>query len=190
MSHMDSTPTFLKDAKDLLSERGFATSHIWYHGTSSALIGSIKQQGLKRSGDKALKAAAKKTMATIGNEYRESVEPVFLTQSKGLAFYWAQQSVRRRAVRFGGEEQPVVVAVTLPAALNAQVKPDVGAATLLLLKEGEDFMAYLAGVYQANNLSMPEIDLMNAGRLEYLNILGMAYIDADIDPAYLDIVSG
>lgn len=192
---MTSAPNFLKDAKDLLSEQGFATSNTWYHGTSSALLDSIKQQGLKRSGDKELKAAAKKTMATIGKDWEESVEPVFLTQSKELAFYWAQQTVRERSVRLQGDGdcngngQPIVLAVKLPAALNTQVKPDVGAASLLLVKEGENYMAYLAGIYQAHNFRIPEIDLMKAHRLEYLNTLGMAYFDADIDAACLEVVT-
>lgn len=186
---MSDTPVFLKDAKDLLSKQGFATSDVWYHGSSSALVDSIKAEGLKRSGDKALKEAAKKTMATIEHEYAESLEPVFLTPSKELAFYWAQQTVRQRELRLGGEEQPVVFAVKLPAALNAKVKPDVGAASLLLLEEGEHFMAQLAKVYQENNAGIPEIDLMKADRMEYLNTLGMAYLDQDIDAVCLDVVS-
>jgi len=187
---MTNTPIFLKDAKDLLSKQGFVSSDIWYHGTSSALVDSIKEQGLKRSGDKALKEAAKKTMATIGNHYKESVEPVFLTQSKELAFYWAEQTVRNRSVRIEGDEQPVVFAVKLPETLNTQVKPDVGAASLLLLKEGENFMAYLAGIYQENDCGTPDIDLMKADRLEYLNTLGMAYFDGDIDTSCLNIITG
>ena len=187
---MTKTPAFLQDAKDLLTEQGFSTSDIWYHGTSSALVDSIKQQGLRRSGDKALKDAAKKTMATIGNKYTESIEPVFLTQSKELAFYWANQTVRNRSVRVEGDEQPVVFATKLPEALNGQVKPDVGAASLLLVKEGENFMVYLAGIYQTNGCDAPNIDLMKADRLEYLNKLGMAYIDTDIDASFLDIVTG
>ena len=187
---MTDTPTFLQDAKDLLTEQGFTTSNTWYHGTSSALVDSIKEQGLRRSGDQALKAAAKKTMATIGNNYTESTEPVFLTQSKELALYWAEQTVRNRSVRVEGNEQPVVVTVTLPEELNSQVKPDVGAASLLLVKEGENFMAYLAGIYQANGFGTPEIDLMKASRIEYLNTLGMAYFNADIDASYLDIITG
>jgi len=187
---MADTPAFLKDAKDLLTEHGFATGDTWYHGTSSALVDSIKAQGLKRSGDKALKDAAKKTMATIGNNYTESIEPVFLTQSKELAFYWAEQTARERSVRVEGNEKPVVFEVKLPEKLNAQVKPDVGAASLLLVKEGENFMAYLAGIYQANGFGAPEIDLMKADRLEYLNKLGMAYFNADIDVSCLDIVAG
>jgi hypothetical protein len=190
ISNMANTPAFLKDAKDLLSEQGFATGDTWYHGTSSALVKSIKQQGLLRSGDKELKAAAKKTMATIGNDYEESVEPVFLTQSKELAFYWAEQTVRERLIRLEGDDQPVVLAVTLPEVLNANVKPDVGAASILLLKEGESFMAYLAGIYQEQNLGIPEIDLMKADRLEYLNTLGMAYFNSDIDATFVEVVAG
>lgn len=182
------TPTFLQDSKYLLTKQGFAASNTWYHGTSSALIGSIKEHGLKRSGDQVLKAAAKKTMATIGNHYTESVEPVFLTQSKELAYYWAQQAIRNRSVRIEGTELPAVIVVNLPEALNSKVKPDVGAASLLLVKEGEKFMAFLAGIYLENNFETPNIDLMKADRLEYLNKLGMAYYDADIDASLLGIV--
>lgn len=183
------TPTFLQDAKELLSEQGFATSNTWYHGTSSALVDSIKAQGLKRSGDKALNAAAKKTMATIGNNYTETTEPVFLTQSKELAYYWAEQTVRNRSVRIEGEETPVVIQVTLSDELNGQVKTDVGAASLLMVEEGEAYLAYLASAYEAANLEVPQIDLMKADRMDYLNKLGMAYYDADIDAACLDVVA-
>lgn len=186
---MSATPAYLKDAKNLLSKQGFATSNQWYHGTSSALIDSIQQQGLKRSGDQALKDADKKTMATIEHEFEASVEPVFLTQSKELAFYWAQQTVNQRQLRLGGEEQPAVLAVNLPEELNAKVKPDVGAASLLLLEEGEHFMAYLARIYQENDCGIPEIDLMKANRMEYLTTLGMAYFDADIDAAFVEVVT-
>lgn len=186
---MTDAPHFLKDAIDLLSDQGFTASNIWYHGTSSALVNSIKEQGLKRSGDRALKDAAKKTMATIGNNYTESIEPVFLTQSKELAFYWAEQAVRNRGVRIEGEEQPIVFSVTLSEDQNSKVKPDVGAASLLLVKEGEYFMAYLASVYQKSGFSAPEIDLMKANRMEYLDKLGMAYIDSDIDVSCLSIMT-
>lgn len=183
------TPVFLKDAKDLLSEQGFATSNVWYHGTSSALVDSIKEQGLKRSGDKALNAAAKKTMATIGNNYTETIEPVYLTQSKELAFFWAEQTVRNRSVRIEGEEQPTVIQVTLPDEHNSKVKTDVGAASLLMLEEGEAFLAYLAGAYEESGLEAPVIDLMKADRMDYLNKLGLAYYDADIDSDLVSIVT-
>lgn len=186
---MTDTPDFLKDAKDILTDKGFATSDTWYHGTSSALVESIQQLGLKRSGDKAMKQAAKQTMATIGNHYTESIEPVFLTQSKELAFYWAQQTVRNRSVRIEGDEQPVVFAVKLPKNLNANVNPDVGAASLLLVKEGEYFMAHLASIYLENGLKAPDIDLMQADRMEYLDKLGMAYLDKDIESTFVELVT-
>ena len=180
---MTSIPKHLQDAKTLLSENGFATGDIWYHGTSSALIASIKGQGLKRSGDKALNQAAVKTMATIGNNYTESVEPVFLTQSKELAYYWAQQTVRERSVRFEGEEQPVVLEGNLSEKQRAKVRPDVGAMSLLMMSVGEQFMAHLAKVYQESDIAGPDIDLRTADRMDYLNKLGMAYIDEDISRA-------
>jgi len=182
---MSATPVYLQDAKELLSKNGFTTSDIWYHGTSSALIESIKLNGLKRSGDKALKQTAKNTMATIGNKYTESIEPVFLTQSKELAYYWAEQTIKERSVRFEGDELPVVLEIKLPEGSLAKVKPDVGAASILLLKEGEHFMAHVAGIFESNGYPVPDIDLMKAERMEFLNKLGMAYINQDIDAEYL-----
>ncbi|OUS23824.1 hypothetical protein A9Q99_26430 [Gammaproteobacteria bacterium 45_16_T64] len=186
---MSDIPSFLQDATDLLTKDGFATGDVWYHGTSSSLVSSIVSNGLKRSGDKAMKQAAKSTMATIGNKYTESIEPVFLTQSKELAYYWAEQSVRERSVRFEGEESPAVFAVKLPEELNAKVRPDVGAASLLMVKEGEAYMAHVAKIYQDCSAGVPDIDLMKADRLEYLDKLGMAYIDKDIDAELVSLVT-
>ncbi|GAB3107031.1 hypothetical protein G8770_07235 [Aestuariicella hydrocarbonica] len=183
------TPTHLQDSKELLSNEGFAVGTIWYHGTSSALLESILINGLKRSGDQAMKQAAKQTMATIGNSYTESVEPVFLTQSKELAYYWAKQTVRNRSVRIQGNESPVVIEITLPEDLQAGVKPDVGAASLLMLDEGEQFMAFVSGLYEVNGLEVPSIDLMKADRLDYLNKLGMAYYGNDIEAQYVQEVN-
>ncbi len=185
---MSNTPSYLQDGTDLLTEDGFATGDVWYHGTSSSLVDSIKANGLKRSGDKAIKQAAKSTMATIGNSFTESTEPVFLTQSKELAYYWAEQTVRERSVRFEGEERAVVFAVEFPKEQNASVLPDVGAASLLMIKEGEVYMAYVAKIYQDCN-GVLDIDLMKASRLEYLNKLGMAYINKDIDAEFVSLVS-
>lgn len=182
-------PEFLKDAKQLLTAHGFVTGETWYHGTSSELVNAILEQGLKRSGDQAMTEATKKTMATLQHSLEESVEPVFLTPSKELAYYWAEQKVRARKVRLGGNDEPVVLSVQLPAEDNAKVKPDVGAASLLLLQEGEHFLAHLAGIYQEADAGVPEIDLMKANRMEYLSTLGMAYFDGDIDAAYIAVVS-
>ncbi|WP_439136328.1 hypothetical protein [Pseudomaricurvus sp.] len=186
---MSSTPSYLQDARVLLSSDGFKTGDVWYHGTSSALISSILEHGLKRSGDKAMKQAAKKTMATIGNSYTESIEPIFLTQSKELAYYWAEQAVRNRSIRLEGDESPAVVAVRLPEDLQNGVKPDVGAASLLMVKEGEQFLAFVSGLYEAAGQPVPSIDLMKADRLEYLNKLGMAYYNTDIDAQYISEVT-
>ncbi|HIF17487.1 MAG TPA: hypothetical protein EYG50_00555 [Cycloclasticus sp.] len=186
---MSNIPNYLQDAKNLLTKDGFATSDVWYHGTSSALVSSIETHGLKRSGDTAMKQAAKGTMATIGNSYTESIEPVFLTQSKQLAYFWAEQTVRERGVRIEGEETPVVFAVKLPKELNVNVQPDVGAATLLMVTEGELYMDYLAKIYQEGSAGVLDIDLMKANRIEYLNKLGMAYIDTDIDAEFVSLVS-
>lgn len=177
---MTDIPAYLKDDKALLTDAGFACGDVWYHGTSSALLGSIQAYGLKRSGDKAMKQVAKQTMATIGNSYTESIEPVFLTQSKELAYYWAMQAVRNRSVRVEGDEKPVVLAIQLPEEQAEKVKPDVGAASLLLIPEGEAYMAYVASLYQNNQLLAPEIDLKAADRMDYLSKIGMAYIDQDI----------
>ncbi|WP_234497349.1 hypothetical protein [Vibrio maritimus] len=182
------TPPHLQDAKALLSDKGFATSNTWYHGTSSALVASIQAQGLKRSGDKALNEVAKSTMATIGNQYTEIVEPVFLTQSKELAYYWAQQTVRERSMRFEGVEEPIVLQVNLNEKQQTSVKPDVGAMSLLMMRDGEAYMAYIAKLYQDNNLAIPEIDLRNADRMAFLDTLGMAYIDQDVSRGSIEVL--
>ncbi len=184
---MTNIPNSLQDAKDLLTKEGFKAGSTWYHGTSSALITSIKEFGLKRSGDEALKQSTKKIMATIGNSYTETIEPVFLTQSKELAYYWATQTVNKRTAHTGAEESPVVVAINLPEQINNSVKPDVGAASLLLV-EGNDYLDYLGSIYNELGLKAPTIDPAKSDRLDYLYKLGMAYINADIDAKYLDLL--
>ncbi|KZX81072.1 hypothetical protein A3715_36425, partial [Oleiphilus sp. HI0009] len=115
-----------------------------------------------------------------GNSYTEQREPVFLTQSKALAYFWAEQCVKRRSVRFEGEEQPVVLTVNLDDDNASKVRPDVGAAGLLMIKEGEGFMMFIASLYEQAGLKPLDIDLMKAEREEYLTKIGMAYIDDDI----------
>lgn len=182
---MTNVPAYLQDAKDLLTKEGFATGNVWYHGTSSALLDSIQTHGLKRSGDSALRQAVKQTMATIGDKsYNETIEPIFLTQSKELAYYWATQTVRNRRVRFEGKETPVVIELSLPADLQAKVNPDVGAAALLMV-QGNDYLEFVEGVYAANGITLPEIDPFRAHRDDFQRLLGMAYLDQDVDAQYL-----
>jgi len=184
---MTNIPSNLQDAKELLTKEGFKVGSTWYHGTSSALVASIKEHGLKRSGDKALKQTAKQIMATIGNSYTESIEPVFLTQSKELAHYWAMQTVNERVVHTGVDETPAVLAIKLPEEIDDKVKPDVGAASLLLV-EGNDFLEHLGEIYKVHGFDEPVMDPSKSDRLDYLNKLGMAYINADIDVKYLEVL--
>ncbi len=57
-----------------------------------------------------------------------------------------------------------------------------------MVKEGENYMAFLAGLYQENGQTVPSVDLMKADRMDYLNLLGMAYIDRDLPTDYIDLV--
>lgn len=186
---MTQVPAHLQDAEALLSESGFATGNIWYHGTSSALLPSIMAHGLKGSGDQSLEQAMQKTLATIGhNDISPAKEPVFLTQSRELAFYWAQQCVRKRSSRFEGDEQPVVLAVELDPELNQAIKPDVGAAAMLITRT-DDYFDFLEAIYQSHGIPFPLLHPTQTGRTDYLNKLGMAYCDQDIAAHYLRVVS-
>ncbi|MFT6914595.1 MAG: hypothetical protein ACJAWL_000891 [Motiliproteus sp.] len=186
---MTQVPTYLQDASALLSESGFKSAETWYHGTSSALLDSILEQGLKGSGDQALQQATLNTMTTIGEKaFTPSKEPVFLTQSRELAFYWAERSVRERGVRFAGDEQPVVLALDLPETLRQRVKPDVGAAALLLVNN-DGFFEHLQAVYSRSGFSCPELDALGNDRMDYLTRLGMAYIDQDIAAEHLHLLT-
>lgn len=185
---MSNTPAHLQDSKDLLSANGFATSHIWYHGTSSALLTSIKENGLNRSGDRESNKKAINTLVAIGDDYKESIQPVFLTQSKELAFIWAEKAVEKRSVRFEGDEMPIVLKVTLNQELNQKVKTDVGAAGMIMIGT-DDFIEQVGEIYKANNLDAPEIDPATADRMDYLNKLGMAYINTNIPADCIELLS-
>lgn len=184
---MSQIPSFLLDIDQILTEEGFKTSDVWYHGTSSALMDSIKTQGLKRSGDKASKQATKKTMATIGNSFTETIEPVFLTQSKELAYHWACQTVQRRA-KFAENDKPVVLAINLPEELRARVKPDVGAVGMLMADSG-DYFTFLAEQYERKGLPTLDFDPANMDRMDYMTKLGLAYYDYDIAPEFLSEIT-
>jgi len=185
---MSDIPEHLQDAKELLSADGFATSNVWYHGTSSALITSIKDNGINRSGDRDSNKKAKDTMVTIGGSYQEAVQPVFLSQSKELAYIWAEKTVQKRSVRFGGDEMPVVFAITLNDKLNEKVKTDVGAAGMIMIGN-DDYIEQLSEVYKANGFEAPVVDPATADRMDYLNKLGMAYINTNIPADCVALVS-
>ncbi|GAL30663.1 hypothetical protein JCM19239_1437 [Vibrio variabilis] len=89
-------------------------------------------------------------------------------------------------MRFEGVEEPVVLQINLNEKQQTSVKPDVGAMSLLMMRDGEAYMAYIAKLYQDNNLAIPEIDLRNADRMAFLDMLGMAYIDQDVSRASIE----
>ena len=183
------TPPAIAQDYDRLSTDGFVYDNTWYHGTSSGLVANILQHGLMRSGDTELEKSLHNTMTAIGDRMDEHPEPVFLSPAKSLAWYWALQTVRKRHTRLGCDEEPVIIAVTLADDNPLQVLPDVGAASILMHPEGEDYLAYLSGIYQERDLPHPNLNPVQADRLDYLKKLGLAYCNADISPEFLQVVS-
>lgn len=182
------TPTYLQDATQLLSTEGFKASSLWYHGTASGLTDAILNDGLIGSGDAEINKKTKNAMAAIGNSYTERKDPVFLTQSKQLAYYWAEKKTELRNSRLGADETPVVFELTLPEALGSQVKTDVGAATLLLA--GNDpYIEYVEALYTQNKILLPELNPASIDRMAYLNLLGMAYIGVSVPAEYLTLLA-
>ncbi|UZE96614.1 hypothetical protein [Alkalimarinus alittae] len=182
------TPTYLQDAAQLLSADGFKLTGTWYHGTSSDLTDSIMDKGLIGSGDAELNKMAKQTMAAIGNSYTERKEPIFLTQSKELAYYWANEKAELRKTRFGSDATPVVVELTLPEDLASKVKTDVGAATMLLT--GNDpYIEYIQALYTQNKILLPKLDPTSIDRMAYLNVLGLAYLSVDVPADHLNLLT-
>lgn len=182
-------PAQYQDADALLTDNGFKTSNIWYHGTTSGLSSAIIEHGLKRSGDDEINQATKKAMATIGNSYTERKEPVYLTQSKQLAYYWANEKVRARKVHTGSDETPEIIQVTLNNS-EVEVKSDVGAVVMLM--DLSPYMGYLEELYQTKGIEFDLDDIqaraMELNREDYLNKFGLAYSAKDIDKALLSIV--
>ena len=126
------TPLHLQDAATLLTPKGFQVSNVWYHGTASGLVPSILEEGLLASGDKESNQKTKKAMTTIGGSYKENKDPIFLTQSRELAYYWAQLTCQSRNQLFGTSEKPEVLAICLPSDVNENVKTDVGVAAMII----------------------------------------------------------
>ncbi len=185
---MSDTPAYLKDSAQLLTQAGFTTCQTWYHGTASGLVASIMEQGLKQSGDVELIQKAKNTITTIGDSIKENKEPVFLTQSKELAYFWACATSANRNKFFSKGDEPAVLSITLPTELNDTIKPDVGAAAVILAG-GNDYIDALESIYTRHSLQTPKIDPNTADRMEYLSLLGMAYSGKDIAAQYIELVT-
>lgn len=182
-------PDYLKDAASLMSEDGnMATSNVWYHGTASSLVKGIKNKGLHGGGDTAWIKRTQGTLQTIGNRTFETKDPVFLTQSKELAYFWAQQRAHSRNLYFQKDETPVVVKVTLNEDDNAKVNPDAGGAALIM-EPGNAYVLYLKSIFEANKQDLDDFDPREADRMIYLNRLGLAYTNDYIPGKFIEVVS-
>lgn len=180
-------PDICKDASDLLTDDGFTCSNVWYHGTTSAHIKAIKNKGIHGGADSAWTKRTQGTLSTIGNRNFESSDPVFLTQSKELAYFWAQQRAHARNLYFRNDEEPVVFRAELPEGDNAKVRPDVGGAAMAM-EPGNAYLVFLKDIYEASGKTLEEFNPLKADRMDYLNRLGLAYTDDYIPGKFLELV--
>lgn len=180
-------PAQFQDFSRLLSDSGIATSGIWYHGTASGLLAAIQNEGLKGSGDTEIMTRQLQTLSTIGHTTSEHKDPLFLTQSKELAYFWASQKTHTRNLYLADNEEAVVFEVHLPQALQAQVTTDAGGAALVM-EPGNLYIAWLRELYESNGKTLAEIDPFKCDRMDYLNKLGLAYLATDVEPQYLTLI--
>jgi hypothetical protein len=181
-------PDYLKDADSLITKDGFPASNVWYHGTSSSLVKAITNKGLHGGGDSAWIKRTQGTLQTIGNRTFETKDPVFLTQSKELAYFWAQQRAHSRNLYFQKDETPVVLKITLNEQDNAKVNPDVGGAALVM-EPNNTYITYLKDIFKNNGLDLDDFDPTTADRMTYLNRLGLAYTNDYIPGKFIDVIS-
>ncbi|MFT6189553.1 MAG: hypothetical protein ACJAW8_001728 [Oleispira sp.] len=182
-------PAYLKDLSSLMLEDGnIATSNVWYHGTTSSLVKSIKNKGLHGGGDAAWIKRTQGTLQTVGNRTFESKDPVFLTQSKELAYFWAQQRVHSRNIYFKKDETPVVLKVTLNEDDNAKINPDAGGAALIM-EPGNEYIIYVKDLFIANGQDLDDFDQTKADRMIYLTRLGLAYTNDYIPGKFIEVVA-
>lgn len=182
-----STPSFLQDAQQLLNRDGFARQGKWYHGTSSGLIDSIAKFGLRGSGDVETAKNHFDTLGTLGHEANTAKVPLFLTQSKELAYFWARQKTHTRNRYKDANEEAIVYEISLPEELQQQIITDAGGAAFIL-EPGNRYIEWLKEIYALNQLEFPELNPFQCDREDYLNKLGLAYTDLDIDAQYLQLL--
>lgn len=181
-------PDYLKDAASLITKDGFPVSNVWYHGTTSSLVKAIKNKGLHGGGDTAWIKRTQGTLKTIGNRTFESKDPVFLTQSKELAYFWAQQRAHSRNLYFKKDETPVVLKVTLNDEDNAKVNPDAGGAALIM-EPNNVYVTYLKGIFEDNGYDLDDFDPREADRMIYLDRLGLAYTNDYIPGKFIEVIT-
>lgn len=182
------TPKFLQDAQQLLSTTGFATNGTWYHGTASGLVESIQAQGLFGSGDAEGLAKHMQTLSTIGHETSDHSDPLFVTQSKELAYFWANRKAYSRNLYFQKDEQPVVLELNLPAALESKVITDAGGAALVL-EPGNLYLLWLEDLYKNLGFEFTKPDPFNCDRMDYQNFLGLSYINETVPAEFVKLLN-
>ena len=181
------TPSYLQDAQQLLSATGFATSGTWYHGTASGLVDSIQAQGLVGTGDLEGLQKHMDTLGTIGHEVSTHRDPLFVTQSKELAYFWANVKTHNRNLYFQKDEQPVVFELNLPEELQAKVITDAGGAALIL-EPGNLYLLWLEELYKSLGFELVKPDPFKCDRMDYQNILGLSYIADAVPAEYLKLL--
>lgn len=181
-------PSYLKDAASLITKDGFPVSNVWYHGTTSSLVKAIKHKGLHGGGDAAWIKRTQGTLKTIGNRTFETKDPVFLTQSKELAYFWAQQRTHSRNLYFQKDETPVVLKVTLNDEDNAKVNPDAGGAALIM-EPNNAYVTYLKAIFEANGQDLDDFDPTKADRMIYRDRLGLAYTNDYVPGKFIEVVA-
>lgn len=168
-------PIYLRDDSKLLNRDGFVLSNTWYHGTSTELIPSILENGLLISGDEKLNSFVKYKMESYGEVYRENREPIYLSPSKEIAYYWANQTAKSRGRLFGGSDKPVVLEINLPEHLNSDVCPDKKGYKMVIDQE-DDFLQLLKKKYGQKKFALPVAKVDT----EIISITGLANINASI----------
>lgn len=180
---LDIIPDSLNDLDQLMTDKGIACGDVWYHGTASGLLANIEKQGLIGGGDQELIDRTQQTLGTIGGRQFETQEPVFLTQSKALAYYWAVKKTHVRNMYFQKQETPVVLKVT-----STSVKPDVGGAALIM-EPNNEYINFLKEAYEKQGLKLVELDPRTAKRDDYINQLGLAYTLEEVVANHIEPIS-
>jgi len=181
------TPDFLQDAKQLLSATGFATDGTWYHGTASGLVESIQANGLIGSGDAEGLEKHLQTLSTIGHEASSHKDPLFVTQSKELAYFWANRTAHNRNLYFQKDEKPVVFELNLPEELQAKVITDAGGAALVL-EPGNLYILWLEDLYKNLGFELTKPDPFSCDRMDYQNFLGLSYINEAVPAEFVKLL--
>lgn len=181
------TPESLQDAKQLLSTTGFATSGTWYHGTASGLVESIQTNGLIGSGDAEGLEKHMETLSTIGHEATGHKDPLFVTQSKELAYFWANRTAHNRNLYFQKDEQPVVLELNLPDELQEKVTTDAGGAALVL-EPGNLYILWLENLYKNLGFELVKPNPFSCDRMDYQNFLGLSYLNDFVPAEYVKVL--